>query len=150
MPLLLSVSLSLSPGSPDHIACIMAHKHPSGANTIPRLVVKIVGSKQVKQFIEEPQDRDRGGSLKKEESPPGEAGDEDLKKPAENQDVTASRRMQDRVDSAVWAEINKVPDRLCVTAPSGDRSRSYVHPKTRHSSDGRAAEVLKTTEEVLL
>lgn len=36
-----------------------------------------------------------------------------------------------------------------MTAPSGDRSRSYIHPKTRHSCEPRAA-VLEVSEEVLL
>lgn len=44
----------------------------------------------------------------------------------------------------------QVPDRLCVTAPSGDRSRSYIHPKTQGGSGPRAAEVLQTAEQVLL
>lgn len=44
----------------------------------------------------------------------------------------------------------QVPDRLCVTAPSGDRSRSYIHLKTQpHDTEHRAAEVLET-EQVLL
>lgn len=37
-----------------------------------------------------------------------------------------------------------------MTAPSGDRSRSYIHPKTRHSCELRAAAVLEISEEVLL
>lgn len=37
-----------------------------------------------------------------------------------------------------------------MTAPSGDRSRSYIHPRTPHSCDPRAAEVLEISEEVLL
>lgn len=40
----------------------------------------------------------------------------------------------------------QVPDRMCVTAPSGDRSRSYIHPKTLH----RTSEPGDTTEQVLL
>ncbi|XP_044055280.1 uncharacterized protein C1orf87 [Siniperca chuatsi] len=126
----------------------MAQKNTSGANTIPRLVVKIIGSKQVKQFIEEPAE-DAGDSSQKEENPPVEAAfDDDFEKPPERQDVSRShRQVQNRVDSALWAVINQVPDRRCVTAPSGDRSRSYIHPKTHHNSEPRAAEVLETTEQ---
>ncbi|KAE8294582.1 putative protein C1orf87 [Larimichthys crocea] len=125
----------------------MAQKNTSGANTIPRLVVKIIGSKQVKQFIEEPREAD---TSKKEENLLVEAEfDDDFKKPPEKQDAPTSRSdRQDRVDSALWAVINQVPNRMCVTAPSGDRSRSYIHPKTHHSCDPRAAEVLQTTGQI--
>ncbi|KAE8294586.1 hypothetical protein D5F01_LYC07540 [Larimichthys crocea] len=127
-------------GNPHHITRIMAQKNTSGANTIPRLVVKIIGSKQVKQFIEEPREAD---TSKKEENLLVEAEfDDDFKKPPERQDATMSMSdRQNRVDSALWAVINQVPNRMCVTAPSGDRSRSYIHPKTHHSCDPRAAEI---------
>lgn len=46
----------VSLGNPDHILYIMAQKNTSGTNTKPRLAVKIIGGKQVKQFIEKPQD----------------------------------------------------------------------------------------------
>ncbi|XP_051233197.1 uncharacterized protein C1orf87 [Dicentrarchus labrax] len=123
----------------------MAQKITS--NTVPRLVVKIVGSKQVKQFIEEP--RADTADSEKEETPPAEAVlEEDFEEPPEKQDVVSDRRAQNRVGSALWAVINQVPDRLCVTAPSGDRSRSYIHPKTRHqNSEPRAAPALETTEQ---
>ncbi|KAM7409360.1 hypothetical protein PAMA_001033 [Pampus argenteus] len=102
----------------------------SGTNAIPRLVVKIIGGKQVKQFIEEPQE-----DTSKTEDPLVEATFDDF----ETQGVMASaRQVQDRVDSALWAAINQVPDRVCVTAPSGDRSRSYIHPKS-HIADPEAA-----------
>ncbi|XP_049443052.1 uncharacterized protein C1orf87 [Epinephelus fuscoguttatus] len=127
----------------------MSQKKLSGANSAPRLVVKIIGSKQVKQFIEEPKE-DSGEMAQKETNPPAEAALGDFKKTPENQDVTVSRshrQVQHRVDSALWAVINQVPDRLCVTAPSGDRSRSYIHPRTPHSSDPSAAEGPQTTEQ---
>ncbi|XP_038572934.1 uncharacterized protein C1orf87 [Micropterus salmoides] len=117
----------------------------SRANTIPRLVVKIIGSKQVKQFIEDPQGDAADSSKKEAKSPPVEAVSDDKR-----QDVMMSRshrRIQNRVDSTLWASINQVPDRMCVTAPSGDRSRSYIHPKTHHNSEPRAAEGLQKTEE---
>ncbi|KAM7387790.1 hypothetical protein PAMP_024004 [Pampus punctatissimus] len=110
----------------------------SGTNAIPRLVVKIIGGKQVKQFIEEPQE-----DTSKTEDPLVEATFDDF----ETQGVTASaRQVQDRVDSALWAAINQVPDRVCVTAPSGDRSRSYIHPKS-HIADPGAAGAAETTEQ---
>ncbi|XP_056234410.1 uncharacterized protein C1orf87 isoform X1 [Seriola aureovittata] len=120
------------------ITCIMAQKNTSGRNTVPRLVVKIVGGKQVKQFIEEPQE---DTSEREAENPPVEAPDEP--------DVSRShQQLHNRVDSALWAVINQVPDRLCVTAPSGDHSRSYIHPKTRqHVTEHRAAEPPETTEQ---
>nr|XP_046248856.1 uncharacterized protein C1orf87 isoform X2 [Scatophagus argus] len=86
---------------------------------------------------------------KKEESPPVETVFDD-EKPPQNQDVMASRsdrQQHNRVDSALWAAINQVPDRLCVTAPPGDRSRSYIHPKTRLHCERRAAAALQTTEQ---
>ncbi|XP_026179077.1 uncharacterized protein C1orf87 isoform X2 [Mastacembelus armatus] len=104
-------------------------------NTVPRLVVKIVGSKQVKQFIEEPQVDTHDMSRKKTGNRPAEA--DHFEKPPE--EPRSPRRVQDRGDSGVWAVINQVPDRLCVTAPSGDCSRSYIHPKTLHTGP-RAAE----------
>ncbi|XP_037625948.1 uncharacterized protein C1orf87 isoform X2 [Sebastes umbrosus] len=125
----------------------MAQKNTSGANSIPRLVVKIIGSKQVKQFIEEPQVAP-GETSKKEENPSVDVSDDDFQKAPENQAVMVSRsQVQHRVDSALWAVINQVPDRLCVTAPSGDRSKSYIHPKTPHSFHPRAADILETTEQ---
>ncbi|XP_036970181.1 uncharacterized protein C1orf87 isoform X2 [Acanthopagrus latus] len=136
--------------NPDRITCIMAQKNTSGANPIPRLVVKIVGSKQVKQFIEEPR-QDSGDVSEREDSRPVEAAcDGDFKKPPEKQVVMVSssdRKVENRVDSALWAVIQQAPDRRCVTAPSGDRSRSYIHPRTPHSCDPRAAEVLEISEE---
>ena len=44
----------------------------------------------------------------------------------------------------------QVPDRVCMTAPSGDRSRSYIHPKTFHITESRAAGAAETTEQVPL
>ncbi|TNN74677.1 hypothetical protein EYF80_014995 [Liparis tanakae] len=46
-------------GNRDHVTFIMAQKHTSGANSIPRLVVRIAGSKQVEHFIEEPHEKVR-------------------------------------------------------------------------------------------
>ncbi|XP_044217172.1 uncharacterized protein C1orf87 [Thunnus albacares] len=117
----------------------MAQRNTSGTNAIPRLVVKIIGGKQVKQFIEEPQE-----DMSEKEDPLVEAADDD----ADKRGVMASHgRLQDRVDSAVWAVINQVPDRVCMTAPSGDRSRSYIHPKTSHITESRAAGAAETTEQ---
>ncbi|XP_070816341.1 uncharacterized protein C1orf87 [Chaetodon trifascialis] len=128
----------------------MAQKNTSGANSIPRLVVRIIGGKQVKQFIEEPQE-DTGDVSGKGQSSPAEAVfDDDSEKPPENHEVMESRsdrHLQNRVDSALWAVINQVPDRLCVTAPSGDHSRSYIHPKAHLNSEPRAAEAQETTEQ---
>ncbi|XP_016897530.1 uncharacterized protein C1orf87 [Cynoglossus semilaevis] len=119
----------------------MAQKNTTGVNTKPRLVVKIVGSKHIKQFIEEQQ-----GDLhqKKEETT---AAAETVVKPPDETEVTESasqKRLQSRVDSAVWTGINQVPDRFCVSAPSSDRSRSYIHPKTSHVIDRRSASGLET------
>ncbi|XP_071342623.1 uncharacterized protein C1orf87 isoform X2 [Trachinotus anak] len=121
----------------------MAQKNTSGTNTAPRLVVKIIGSKQVKQFIEDPQEDTRDTSGREEEHPPVAAADDP--------DVMASRsdrQLHHRADSALWAVINQVPDRVCVTAPSGDRSRSYIHPNTRQQVvPRRSAELLEPTEQ---
>ncbi|KAK9519750.1 hypothetical protein VZT92_022459 [Zoarces viviparus] len=80
LPLLLLVRLSRSPGNPDHITCILAQKNTSGANSIPRLVVKIIGSKEVKQFIKEPQE-DSGEMSEREENPPVDIFNDDFQKP---------------------------------------------------------------------
>lgn len=85
----------------------------------------------------------------------------------------SQKRLQSRADSAVWTGINQVkhvrlkccaqvlpclallfyprlslwlqvPDRFCVSAPSSDRSRSYIHPKTSHVIDRRSASGLET------
>ncbi|GAA6230656.1 uncharacterized protein C1orf87 homolog isoform X2 [Lates japonicus] len=123
----------------------MAQKNTSGTKVVPRLVVKIVGSKQVKQFTEEPQQDIQDMSEREAENPPVENAGDDFEKTPEKQDVMESRSHRHRVDSGLWAVINQVPDRLCVTAPSGDRSRSYIHPKTQqHDAEHRAAEVLET------
>ncbi|XP_047443616.1 uncharacterized protein C1orf87 isoform X2 [Mugil cephalus] len=96
-------------------ASIMAQKN------VPRLVVKIVGSKQVKQFIQE--------------NSPVDGIKDEFKNPL---DVMEEMRE----DSSVWAAITQAPGRLCVTAPSGDRSRSYIHPKTprRAAAEAGASE----------
>ncbi|XP_026179078.1 uncharacterized protein C1orf87 isoform X3 [Mastacembelus armatus] len=72
-------------------------------NTVPRLVVKIVGSKQVKQFIEEPQVDTHDMSRKKTGNRPAEA--DHFEKPPE--EPRSPRRVQDRGDSGVWAVINQ-------------------------------------------
>lgn len=51
----LTALYTLSPGILCNITCSMALRNSSGTNEIPRLVVKIIGSKQVKCFIEEPE-----------------------------------------------------------------------------------------------
>ncbi|XP_069378838.1 uncharacterized protein C1orf87 homolog isoform X2 [Paralichthys olivaceus] len=120
----------------------MAQKNTTGAKTktVPRLVVKIVGSKQVKQFIQEPHERDTD-----QEETAAEAADDRSGKPAEKPEASASHsRRENRGNSALWDVIKEVPDRSCVTAPTGDRSRSYIHPKTPHVADCRAAAAQET------
>ncbi|KAG7220022.1 hypothetical protein INR49_000671 [Caranx melampygus] len=108
-------------------------------NAAPRLVVKIIGSKQVKQFIQE--DTSTGTEA---ENPPAGAAHQDCEKPPDEPDVSRSQQhLHSRSDSAAWAVINQVPDRLCVTAPSGDRSRSYIHPRSRQ----HVTEQPETTEQ---
>ncbi|KAG7459158.1 hypothetical protein JOB18_007797 [Solea senegalensis] len=136
-------------GNCHHIAFIMAQKNTSGPNTIPRLVVKIIGSKHVKQFIHERQEDTQHAP---EETAAAQGSREDSEKPPEKQDGIESvshPRLHNRADSVLWAGINQVPDRLCVTAPSGDRSRSYIHPRTPHITGRRATAVLETTRESL-
>lgn len=44
----------LLPSGKLHVLCIMAFKCTPEANAVPHLVVKIVGSRQVRYFAEEP------------------------------------------------------------------------------------------------
>ncbi|KAL7396135.1 hypothetical protein ABVT39_000973 [Epinephelus coioides] len=131
-------------GNPDHITCIMSQKKLSGANSAPRLVVKIIGSKQVKQFTEEPKE-DSGEMAQKEANPPAEAALGDFKKTPENQDVTVSRshrQVQHRVDSALWAVINQ-------TAASEDRDKAELSSAVREElSDWRLSCLRSTEDEV--
>ncbi|XP_064789307.1 uncharacterized protein LOC135511762 [Oncorhynchus masou masou] len=129
----------------------MAPRNTSGTKAVPRLVVKIIGSKQVKYFITEETDK-----VNKAAIPPAVV-DNVMKEPPDKQDsiVTRSHRQAEAeggVGSAFQAELHKASNRLCMTAPSGDRSLSYIHQKNpavirtelRVGTAARASEEEKT------
>ncbi|KAM3619401.1 uncharacterized protein V6R79_007605 [Siganus canaliculatus] len=89
-----SLTLKSIIASRNHDTGIMAEKNTA----IPRLVVKIVGSKQVKQFIEEPPEDAADKSHPKH---PADA----LGKSPEKRG--SDRRLRDGVDSALWEVISR-------------------------------------------
>ncbi|XP_041694669.1 uncharacterized protein C1orf87 [Coregonus clupeaformis] len=81
-----------------------------------------------------------------------------MKEPPDKQNsiVARSHRQAEAeggVGSALQAALNKAPTRLCVTAPSGDRSLSYIHQRNpavtrtelRAGTAARASEEEKPT-----
>ncbi|XP_066548008.1 uncharacterized protein C1orf87 homolog isoform X2 [Amia ocellicauda] len=100
---------------------------PSGIDSTPELVVKIVGSKHIKYFIDRPRQTkdirlisDPMPSIQREtqKEPPDKQG-ATIQTPAQHEPVGA-RGTTDKQASARWG-VN------CVTAPSGDQTLSYIH-----------------------
>ncbi|XP_073795512.1 uncharacterized protein C1orf87 homolog isoform X2 [Danio rerio] len=85
----------------------------------PQLVVKIVGGKHIKYFIDgSKSSEDRNNSSNK-------VTDEDLSRKSPSYDLRPAEHKDNLLDA-----LQQFPDRRCVTAPCGDRSQSYIYPKS--------------------
>ncbi|KAI7794521.1 hypothetical protein IRJ41_015318 [Triplophysa rosa] len=92
----------------------------SGKSAMPQLVVKIVGGKQIKNFVD-------ASSSEEKHSPRNQINDEDLnRKSSINLEALRTEEHKEKL----LAALRQAPDRQCVTAPCGDRSGSYIHMKT--------------------
>ncbi|XP_077074729.1 uncharacterized protein C1orf87 homolog [Siphateles boraxobius] len=104
----------------------------TGKTSMPQLVVKIVGGKQIKHFIEgskSPTDHlEVTNSSEDRHSPPIRVMDGDLSRNSPSHDLQPLGPFE-QTESLLDA-LRQVPDRRCVTAPCGDRSRSYIHLKS--------------------
>ncbi|KAL1250347.1 hypothetical protein QQF64_021352 [Cirrhinus molitorella] len=104
----------------------------TGKTIRPQLVVKIVGGKQIKYFIDgtnSPTDHLAVTNCSKDRrSPPNRVMDGDLSRKSPSYDLEHLR--PDEHTENLLDALRQVPDRRCVTAPCGDRSRSYIHLKT--------------------
>ncbi|XP_012691588.2 uncharacterized protein C1orf87 homolog isoform X3 [Clupea harengus] len=111
----------------------MASKYTPETNAMPHQVVKIVGSKQVKYFVE-------GGPNKEKVLNEREAEDVHTSMGSILEDVSVHTGQITPSESPflnealteytrIHKELQQIRDRQCVTAPCGDRSLSYIHLK---------------------
>ncbi|KAI4890811.1 hypothetical protein NFI96_013988 [Prochilodus magdalenae] len=130
---------------------MMDVKRSSGRSAMPQLLVKIVGGRQIKRLVDPNRhvvhcakqtvlrgtQRDGSGvPILISTEAAGNHGPSDAPKASEEAArKTSARKLElpspaQHTESAViYAALTQVPDRACVTAPGGDRSRSYVHPR---------------------
>ncbi|XP_051737064.1 uncharacterized protein C1orf87 isoform X2 [Ctenopharyngodon idella] len=130
----------------------------TGKTSMPQLVVKIVGGKQIKYFTEGTKsptdDLEVTNSSEDRNSPPNRVTDGDLSRKSSSHDQDPVGAVEHR--ESLLDALRQVPDRRCVTAPCGDRSRSYIHLKStnnlghskQHHNTG--AEHVQTEERCLL
>ncbi|XP_062412575.1 uncharacterized protein C1orf87 homolog [Sardina pilchardus] len=106
----------------------MASKYTPETNAMPHLVVKIVASRQVKYFVEEP---DKSKVL----NPEVVAADvpsvvpEDVSVHTGKISPSQSPFLNKALDESahIHKELQQIRERQCVTAPCGDRFQSYIH-----------------------
>ncbi|XP_066526991.1 uncharacterized protein C1orf87 homolog [Hoplias malabaricus] len=115
--------------------------NPEGS-AMPQMVVKIVGGKHIKRFIDPNRPLDqpmpfqthsveyfsqwKERTLRENEEPRAaiRAGDGVKKTSAQKLELHSSNHTE---YAMLHAALTQAPDRVCVTAPCGDRSRSYIH-----------------------
>ncbi|XP_016376399.1 uncharacterized protein C1orf87 homolog [Sinocyclocheilus rhinocerous] len=104
----------------------------TGKTIMPQLVVKIVGGKQIKYFTDgtkSPTDHLKVTNCSEHRhSPPNRVTDGDSSRKSPSHDLEPLRPVE-HTENLLDA-LRQVPDRRCVTAPCGDRSRSYIHLKS--------------------
>ncbi|KAL2089550.1 hypothetical protein ACEWY4_014238 [Coilia grayii] len=108
----------------------MASKYTPETDTMPHLVVKIVGSKQVKYFVEGPNKEKVFNEGVAEEVPTA------MSCIPENESIHSGKTTPSESplnvlneDISIYKELQQIRDRQCATAPCGDRSLSYIHVK---------------------
>ncbi|XP_042606712.1 uncharacterized protein C1orf87 [Cyprinus carpio] len=104
----------------------------TGKTFMPQLVLKIVGGKQIKHFTngkKSPTDHLKVTNCSEHRhSPPNRVTDGDSSRKSPSHDLEHLRPVE-HTENLLDA-LRQVPDRRCVTAPCGDRSRSYIHLKS--------------------
>ncbi|XP_035268421.1 uncharacterized protein C1orf87 [Anguilla anguilla] len=111
---------------------VMASGNTAGADTAPQLVVKLIGSKLIRYYTEEPEKEKEVNSDASGESTnlPQNIESRAAKSPPDEEGVaTQTRHTSGGGQWSPWPVLPQVPGRHCVTAPPGCRSLACTNPK---------------------
>ncbi|XP_017574217.2 uncharacterized protein C1orf87 [Pygocentrus nattereri] len=120
---------------------MMDVKRHSGRSAMPQLLVKIVGGKQIKQLI----DPNRTEAAGRQNEDPSDAPTV-MKTSAQKLELLSPSKNTE--SAIIHAALAQVPDRVCVTAPSGDRSHSYIHLRRPAANNTKTLLQSHTEQEV--